>query len=379
MPRLSVERIAIPGEAGATSSASRISIQYAVAFGLVGILGQFEASAQERAVSAAHADVEDRVTSADLIGKSPAEVFGGGRMLPKRVTPADVVPKPTGASVLLKGRGNVDLTPGKAEGTMDATDPGDVLYISNAAEQAEENRILSEAPWHVKLNAAVDENWVTSMIVRGMERETYDGDPAWHKKYVANQDEYEAMAASQDELDDYRSSRGQNSEQDFRVIQQEHIMKRRRQEIIDSGGNGWAWRWGTKLFDPVVLIVVLVLGLILFRGPIRRFRLGRHLTRMTNIFEAIERTRGTMFIGAGGGIDSLPLAAQRRAETVFEKGLKYLQSYPRHEVTRELAKNARLADAMGRSARVLAINRLIESLSQSGVALGLDDFAKSYA
>jgi len=292
MPSLSVERIAMPGKAGASSSGPRISMRYAVAFSLVGILGQFEASAQEPAVSAALADVDSKVTSEDLAGRAPADVITEWRVPPKRVTSGDVASKATGASKIMEGRVGVDLTPGSDQAAMDAAQPGDALYINQMAEREEAARIDDDRPFYQTFIAAID---------RG--------------------------------------------------------------------------HWGS---------IILVLGLGLFgyvivRRPLRQFRMGQHLTRMTNVIEAMERTRNTMPIGAGGGIDSLPADAQRRADAIFEQGLAHLRSYPRHEVTRELVKNARLADAMGRSMRVLAINRLIESLSQSGIALGLDDFAKSYA
>ena len=39
---------------------------------------------------------------------------------------------------------------------------------------------------------------------------------------------------------------------------------------------------------------------------------GNALTKLTNLFEEIERTKYTHFIGAGGGIDSLPISRQKR-------------------------------------------------------------------
>jgi hypothetical protein len=129
----------------------------------------------------------------------------------------------------------------------------------------------------------------------------------------------------------------------------------------------------------LVCVGVGVLGYFTLRGPAKQIKMGRHLTRMTNIFEEIERTRHTMLIGAGGGIDSLPPARQRQADLIFEQGIAHLKSYPRHEVTRELVKNALLAERMGRPLRMAAIHRLIEALVRMEVALDVDDFLKSYA
>jgi hypothetical protein len=129
----------------------------------------------------------------------------------------------------------------------------------------------------------------------------------------------------------------------------------------------------------VICAGLCALGYFLFRGPAKQLKMGRHLTRMTNVFEEIERTRHTMYIGAGGGVDSLPPGRQRQANMVFEQGVSYLKTYPRHEVTRELVKNAVLAERMGKPFRVIAIGRLVEALTDMGVALEMDEFMKSYA
>jgi hypothetical protein len=129
----------------------------------------------------------------------------------------------------------------------------------------------------------------------------------------------------------------------------------------------------------LVCVGIGTVGYFLLRGPAKQVKMGQHLTRMTNVFEEIERTRHTMFIGAGGGIDSLGPARQRRAETVLEQGIAYLKKYPRHEVTRELAKNALLAERMGRPLRVVAIERLTAALIDMDVALGMEEFMRSYA
>ena len=130
-----------------------------------------------------------------------------------------------------------------------------------------------------------------------------------------------------------------------------------------------------------LLLVCVALGglYFIFKGPAKQMKMGQHLTQMTNVFEEIERTRHTMFIGAGGGIDSLPLARQIQAERTFDQGVAYLKTYPRHEVTRELMKNAVLAERLGRPLRALAIGRLIEVLVDMDIALNVDDFMKSYA
>jgi hypothetical protein len=132
------------------------------------------------------------------------------------------------------------------------------------------------------------------------------------------------------------------------------------------------------------MTILLVIGVLLFgfvvSGPIRKqIRFGYHLTKLTNIFEAIERTRGTMPIGSGGGFDSLPINDQRNAEMQIKNSIAYLKGFPRHQVTAELLKNLRLADRMGRGERSNAIGRLLKFLVGEDVALELDLFAASYS
>lgn len=128
------------------------------------------------------------------------------------------------------------------------------------------------------------------------------------------------------------------------------------------------------------IYILIAFGALAYflKRPRKEFKLGQHLTRMTTIFEDIERTRHTMPIGAGGGIDSLSPARRLQAETQFEQSIAYLRSFPRHEITRELIKNAILNQRLGRPLRVIAIDRLMGVLIGEGVALNMDEFDKSY-
>lgn len=111
-----------------------------------------------------------------------------------------------------------------------------------------------------------------------------------------------------------------------------------------------------------------------FRG----MALGGHLSKMTNWMEAIEHTRLTMPIGAGGGLDSLPLSRQARAIKDLEAGMRAMSKFPRHEVTAQLVRNYRLAQQLGRQTRASAIGNLLEHLVEHDLALNTEDFMKSY-
>lgn len=106
--------------------------------------------------------------------------------------------------------------------------------------------------------------------------------------------------------------------------------------------------------------------------------LGNHLAKLTNIIEEIERTRLTSYIGAGGGLDSLPLSRQGPIEREYEARTTALAKFPRHEVTKAMVKNMMLSRNLGRDLRGLAQNRLLNMLVSEGLALGADDFDKSY-
>jgi hypothetical protein len=95
--------------------------------------------------------------------------------------------------------------------------------------------------------------------------------------------------------------------------------------------------------------------------------------------EVIEQTRRTMPIGAGGGIDSLPRNQQLRAIRELEAGMAALAKYPRHVITAELIKNRQVALQLGRRTRADAIGKLLDHLIAQNIALGAEDFLKSYA
>jgi hypothetical protein len=107
--------------------------------------------------------------------------------------------------------------------------------------------------------------------------------------------------------------------------------------------------------------------------------MGNALTKLTNVWEAIGYTRETMLIGAGGGFDSLPRAMQEELAPKIPKWLATLGKHPRHIVTQELLKNARISDHLGRHAREVAQYELLQWLIEQGIAMDLDTFGKSYA
>ena len=101
---------------------------------------------------------------------------------------------------------------------------------------------------------------------------------------------------------------------------------------------------------------------------------GNALTKLTNLFEEIERTKITHFIGAGGGIDSLPISRQRELEHKLPKWMATISSRSQDEVTRELLKNIKLSQKFNRTERMKAQVNLLQRLVDNRIALDVDVF-----
>ena len=104
---------------------------------------------------------------------------------------------------------------------------------------------------------------------------------------------------------------------------------------------------------------------------------GSTLTKLTNLFEEIERTKYTHFIGARGGIDSLPISRQKELEKKLPKWMATISARPRDVVTRELLKNIKISQKFNRTERIKAQAKLLEKLIEQGIALDLETFKKN--
>lgn len=102
---------------------------------------------------------------------------------------------------------------------------------------------------------------------------------------------------------------------------------------------------------------------------------GSTLIKLTNAFEEIEMTRQTHFIGAGGGVDSLPTHRQAKFIVNVPRWIERLRTRDKNLVTSLLLDNVRTAEALGRSTRVAAQNRLFGILVSEGVAVDVSEWA----
>lgn len=104
------------------------------------------------------------------------------------------------------------------------------------------------------------------------------------------------------------------------------------------------------------------------RGWWRDYKLGVHLARLTTLFERIN--------GYGALYASSQITEQEKEAA--RVSMAFLRQFPRHVITRELMKNAIVAQNFGRSGRLAAIGTLMDTLVEEGVALDGDEFVRSY-
>ncbi len=109
-------------------------------------------------------------------------------------------------------------------------------------------------------------------------------------------------------------------------------------------------------------------------GIFGRVMLGYALTKLTNVHEELLVSRSKSFIGAGGGVDSLPVHRQREISEKYPKWLDQLKVYPQYDVTRALLKNLQVSDAVRNELRSLAINELFGVLVMQGCALDVEAY-----
>lgn len=112
---------------------------------------------------------------------------------------------------------------------------------------------------------------------------------------------------------------------------------------------------------------------------IQQIILGHNLTKMTNIFEAVVHTKIGAFVGAGGGFDSLPPHQMTSYLSELKSRSEKLRRYPKHVITQELLKNARISVQLNRSTRMEAQKRLLDFLIDEGIAMDIKTFQQSFS
>lgn len=190
----------------------------------------------------------------ELQNTAPADL---GSRKPLGSNPEKKAKQPSVAQII----GGNTLTPAGDIGAPDTSDVKDNFTDDTNTEAQKQTIGFTD-----RVMAAVDKNWILNQLIRGMDQEDNEGDPAWHKTYMQKQPQLEEFAADQDELDMLRSSRAQRSEADFRAVQTDILARRRRNAVINSSGNGLAFELGTSLLDPVGWIATAGIGKVLQVG-----------------------------------------------------------------------------------------------------------------
>ncbi|MBV2181094.1 MAG: hypothetical protein KUL86_07640 [Castellaniella sp.] len=112
---------------------------------------------------------------------------------------------------------------------------------------------------------------------------------------------------------------------------------------------------------------------------IQKIMLGHHLTKMTNIFEIVVNTKTDAFAGTGGGFDSLPPHQMTQYLSELKLRSKKLRHHPKHVITQELLKNARISAQLNRTNRLEAQQRLLDLMIEEGIAMDLKTFQQSFS
>jgi hypothetical protein len=120
-------------------------------------------------------------------------------------------------------------------------------------------------------------------------------------------------------------------------------------------------------------------------GLMKQYLLGRHLTKLVNVFEAVATYEGVVATSVctinheqPESYRHLPLSIQVQIRLELPKRIPALRIHPRHVITRELIKNTIITQSMRRDFRVLAYSHLFDYLLERDIALDIDTFNASY-
>lgn len=114
-------------------------------------------------------------------------------------------------------------------------------------------------------------------------------------------------------------------------------------------------------------------------NPISSFMMGKHLTKLTDIFELIEKSKQISYIGAGG-IDAFEPSIQNKFIHEIELRLEKLKKYPPYEITKTLLANFEINQVLNgdNELRINAIENLYKALVAEKMALEMDNFEKAF-
>ena len=197
----------------------------------------------------------------DVMNIRPADLAGGKRLPKKKVTASDVAPKVTGARIIANA----------TQGTAPIASTGQDASVDRAASEAsrvtEAQRVEALPSFFDRVSAAVDENWISNAVIRGLDGEVDEGDPEWQRKFADRLPDIAKMASDEDELEMLLSPDAQRSEASFNAINDRRIQRQNNISVINSTPNGWAYTLGASVLDPVGWVATYGIG--------KAFQLGR--------------------------------------------------------------------------------------------------------
>lgn len=115
-----------------------------------------------------------------------------------------------------------------------------------------------------------------------------------------------------------------------------------------------------------------------FRYPlsiVQRYRLGKTLTKLSNVLEAVEQTRYSQSIGMRGSIEGLPVSQQAQAVDDLYSSMAELGAFDPEVVTYVTLGHIRVSLSLDRQTRAEAQARMLDLLNDEGLAVPASMFA----
>ncbi len=118
---------------------------------------------------------------------------------------------------------------------------------------------------------------------------------------------------------------------------------------------------------------------LIFRKPFpyplsvaKQYRLGKALTKLSDVMEAIERTQQTNHIGMRGSVQGLPTCYRAKAENDFNNSMAVLIDFDPEVITYVALGQIRTSVSLGRQSRASAQSRMLDVLNREGLAIPAD-------
>lgn len=197
-------------------------------------------------------------------GLAPDDMGGRKPLEPRPLTAQDVLPAPKAAGILMGNPAERGIA-GQASQEGTAL-PASLQQAQNITDTA---KAEANAPsFTQRIDAAVEQNFISEMLRRGMDNKLAPYDPVWAKHRSDNWQELEAYAQDEDELELLRSPEAYNSKADYDRTILNIDAARKRAQAIGTGWGGFALNMGATMIDPVGWLATYGVGKVVQAGRV---------------------------------------------------------------------------------------------------------------